>query len=139
MDVARFRFLSPVSAGSVAVRLRVAALAGVRMPAPLSFAEALEVPRVVAEGGRDALEPGLGRGTEDMSVDENWTMHHSLELTTAIPEDVYVECRSVMFGSRVQPGLGYRRGECWTVLCCAGHQWSAINVPRWRHASRRDL
>lgn len=99
MDVARFRFLSPAGPGSVAVRLRVAALAGVRMPepapAPLSFAE---VARVVADVGRDALEPGLGKGIEDMSMGVKLTIHHPLELTTAIPEDVWIECRSVMFG-----------------------------------------
>lgn len=74
IDVARFRFLSPAGPGSVAVRLRVAALVGVRIPepvpAPLSFNEALEAARVVvADVVRDALEPGLGKGIEDMSMD----------------------------------------------------------------------
>lgn len=96
MDVARFRFLSPASPGSVAVRLRVAALAGVRIPepapSPLSFKEALEVARAVADVVRDALEPGLGKGIEDMSMDEKLAVHHPLALTTAIPEDVCVHC-----------------------------------------------
>jgi hypothetical protein len=47
-----------------------------------------------------------------MSMGENWTMHHSLELTTAIPEDVCrVPVGDVRIESPARPGV-----QAWWVL-----------------------